>query len=202
MASDEKHMENHQHQFEHDNADGWETQPPYQRPDEATEKRESFEKKVHGSCHCGQVQYWLSKDKPLASKYCHCIDCKKIHGAPFQWAAIFQKTDLAFENGVKGLRFYKTSSKKNEHVLPCKVGCAECGSWIMDEDKLPGSYQSPGRKMILVFPTLLNLDTPQLRENFQPQSHIFYPSRVVDIPDGKPKWTKLDESSELMKDEA
>jgi len=26
-----------------------------------------------------------------------------------------------------------------------------------------------GRNMVLLFPTLLNLDTPQLRENFQPQ---------------------------------
>ncbi|WZH47350.1 Mss4-like protein [Fusarium acuminatum] len=155
---DEKHMENHQHEFSHDNHDDWETQPPYTRPDDATKERENFE--------------------------------KKVHGAPFQWAAIFKKTDISFENGVKGLRFYKTSSKKNEHVLPCKVGCSECGSWIMDE----------GRNMILLFPTLLNLDTPQLRENFQPQCHIFYASRVVDIPDGKDKWTKLDEKSELMKD--
>ncbi|KAF5692310.1 hypothetical protein FCIRC_48 [Fusarium circinatum] len=187
---DEKHMQGHKHEFAHDNHDDWETQPPYTRPDEATEKRKNFEKKVHGSCHCGRVQYWLNSDKPLASKYCHCIDCKKIHGAPFQWASIFKKTDLSFENGVKNLRFYKTSTKKNEHVLPCKVGCAECGSWIMDE----------GRNMVLLFPTLLNLDTPQLRENFQPQCHIFYTQRVVDIPDGKDKWTKLDKDSELMED--
>lgn len=30
--------------------------------------------------------------------------------------------------------------------------------------------------------------------------HIFYPQRVVDIPDGKPKWTGLDKKSELMDD--
>lgn len=30
--------------------------------------------------------------------------------------------------------------------------------------------------------------------------HIFYTQRVVDIPDGKDKWTKLDKDSELMKD--
>lgn len=28
--------------------------------------------------------------------------------------------------------------------------------------------------------------------------HIFYSQRVVDIPDGKPKWTKMDEKSELI----
>jgi hypothetical protein len=30
--------------------------------------------------------------------------------------------------------------------------------------------------------------------------HIFYSRRVLDIPDGKPKWTELDEKSELMED--
>lgn len=70
-----------------------------------------------------------------------------------------------------------------------------------------------GRNMVLLFPTLLNLDTPELRENFQNQwvetefsvitltmsrCHIFYPQRVADIPDGKPKWTGLDDKSELM----
>ncbi|KAM5358120.1 hypothetical protein ACJZ2D_015587 [Fusarium nematophilum] len=112
-------------------------------------------------------------------------------GAPFQWAAIFNKTDLAFENGHEGLKFYKASTKRGEHGLPCKVGCAECGSWIMDE----------GRNMVLLFPTLLDLDTPELRENFEIQCHIFYPQRVVDVPDGKQKWTGLDRHSELM-DEA
>lgn len=28
--------------------------------------------------------------------------------------------------------------------------------------------------------------------------HIFYSQRVVDIPDGKPKWSKLDGKSELV----
>ena len=30
---------------------------------------------------------------------------------------------------------------------------------------------------------------------------MFYPQRVVDVNDGKPKWTGLDEKSELMDNE-
>lgn len=30
--------------------------------------------------------------------------------------------------------------------------------------------------------------------------HIFYSRRVVDIPDGKPKWDELDEKSDLIED--
>lgn len=52
----------------------WKTQPPYQEPDQ------NFNKALEGACHCGRVKYWLSQDKPLASKYCHCGDCKVIHG--------------------------------------------------------------------------------------------------------------------------
>lgn len=29
---------------------------------------------------------------------------------------------------------------------------------------------------------------------------MFYPSRVVDIPDGKPKWTGIDGQSDLCED--
>lgn len=54
----------------------WESQPPYkpasQRPDFVAEHR--------GSCHCGRVEYSLSRDRPLSSKYCHCRDCQVLHG--------------------------------------------------------------------------------------------------------------------------
>jgi hypothetical protein len=152
--------------------------PPYQGPDESSPEREKFEKKLRGECHCGQVVYWLSTDNPLDVKYCHCHDCQVLHGqllllptssrdtrlltllhttgAPFQLTAIFNKTDLAFENGTKGLHFYKTGTKRAEYNLPCKVSCNQCGTFILDE----------GRKMVLISPSPLNLQTKQQRANF------------------------------------
>ncbi|KAL0934846.1 uncharacterized protein CTRU02_209437 [Colletotrichum truncatum] len=166
----------------------WKTQAPYLPPDQATPEGEPFEKVMRGECHCGQVSYWLRRDRPLASKFCHCRDCQKMHGAPFQWAAIFHKEDLAFERGVDGLQFYKSSEHKAEHDLPCKVSCGKCGSRILDE----------GRNMVLLFPGLLHFDGKEKRERFDVQMHIFYGQRVVDMPDGKPKWSGLDEQSEQM----
>ncbi|KAH8122609.1 hypothetical protein ACSS6W_004369 [Trichoderma asperelloides] len=160
----------------------WKTKPPYQKPDQ------SFNKVLQGACHCGQVKYWLSKDGPLASKYCHCNDCKVIHGAPFQWAAIFHKSDMAFENGMENLRFYNSGSKSLEHELPCKVSCSQCGTLIMDE----------GRNMALLFPTLLLFQNEGQKKKFEVQCHIFYPQRVIDLPDGKPKWAGLDGKSKLV----
>ncbi|KJZ72125.1 hypothetical protein HIM_08498 [Hirsutella minnesotensis 3608] len=165
--------------------------PPYRTPDHMAKEQGGFEKKIRGSCHCGKIIYWISRDKPLAAKFCHCSDCKTIHGAPFQWAAIFHKTDMAFDGGIRGLRFYNSRTREAEHQLPCKVGCAYCGSSIMDE----------GRNMVLLFPTLLALDDEQ-RKDFKPQCHIFWSQRVVDIVDDLPKWEGLDEKSTLLEGKA
>lgn len=128
-------------------------------------------------------------------------------GAPFQWAAIFHKEDMQFENGVSGLSFYNSSQKLKERQLPCKVSCSFCHSPVMDE----------GRNMVLLFPELLDLGERgkkdfEVRYGFFQEPllfvliltaktnscHIFYSQRVVDIDDGKPKWSELDESSDLM----
>lgn len=172
----------------------WQHRPPYLPPaqldklDKEKSGRDApFSKKIEGTCHCGRVRYWLSSDKPLASKYCHCSDCQTLHGAPFQWAAIFEKHDLAFEHGVQDLAFYDSGKKAAAHALPCKVSCANCGSRIMDE----------GRNMVLLFPALLKFKgDEQLKKNFAPQMHIFYPQRVLDITDGTPKWAGLNDKSE------
>ena len=78
--------------------------------------------------------------------------------------------------------------------------------------------------MILLYPSLIHFKGNEAdRKNFAPRSiqssrpwfpaetctfvltsagscHMFYSQRVVDIPDGKPKWTGLNDSSDLMAD--
>jgi len=58
-----------------------------------------------------------------------------------------------------------------------------------------------GRNMILLFPTLIKFEGKREdMEKFAPSCHMFYPHRVVDIPDGKPKWSGLQNQSELIED--
>jgi len=161
---------------------------PYRIHDEA----EDFPVKWKGKCHCGAVRYELSRDKPLASKYCHCTTCQRMHGAPFQWAAIFHKEDINFTNGVNDLGWYDPTAKSTTHHLPCKVQCAYCRTPIMDE----------GRNMILLFPTLIEgINTKEGREAFKATCHMFYPERVVDIKDGLPKFKGLSDQSPLVDEE-
>ncbi|ORY65152.1 Mss4-like protein [Pseudomassariella vexata] len=165
--------------------ESWKQQPPYRHSKEDAAK---FDKKHEASCHCGRVKYWLSRDAPLVAKYCHCRGCQVLHGAPFQWAAIFHKEDMMFENGTDNLVFYQSGEQTLGHDLPCKVSCAYCRSPIFDE----------GRRMALLFPTLIKFANKAERDAFYPQCHIFYSQRVVDIPDGKPKWDGIDGEGSLL----
>ncbi|TPX23812.1 hypothetical protein DIZ76_013155 [Coccidioides immitis] len=166
----------------------WHDDPPY-----AVQPPEEFGTVYwRASCCCGQVKYQLNRKKPLDAKFCHCVGCQKLHGAPFQWAAIFHKSDINFLNGPRGLDFYQSGENLREHKLPCKVLCSHCHSPIMDE----------GRNVILLFPELIDLGEGQLKRDaldiFAPSCHIFYSQRVININDRKPKWEGLNGSSRRM----
>ncbi|EFW22757.1 conserved hypothetical protein [Coccidioides posadasii str. Silveira] len=92
----------------------WHDDPPY-----AVQPPEEFGTVYwRASCCCGQVKYQLNRKKPLDAKFCHCVGCQKLHGAPFQWAAIFHKSDINFLNGPRGLDFYQSGENLREHKLP------------------------------------------------------------------------------------
>ena len=61
-----------------------------------------------------------------------------------------------------------------------------------------------GRNMILLFPTLIEgINTDKAREAFRATCHMFYPQRVVDFEgDGRVKWEKIDNQSNILDDEA
>lgn len=71
----------HQHQAGNStdrDIDQWKHREPYAIHDH--DKNAKFDVKWEGSCHCGKVTYQLSRDKPLAAKYCHCTTCQRLHG--------------------------------------------------------------------------------------------------------------------------
>jgi len=167
--------------------DEWKTLAPYKIHDA---KSDTFKALYEASCHCGRVKYQLSRKKPLDAKFCHCRTCQTLHGAPFQWAAIFHKEDISFIHGHDDLVWYESGDKILEHRLPCKISCAYCRTPIMDE----------GRNMCLLFPTLIDFKSREEKRLFDPTCHIFYGSRVVDILDGKPKWSGINEHSKRLEE--
>ena len=148
----------------------------------------NFVVKYRAQCHCGTVRYEVCAD-PLDAKTCHCNNCQVIHGAPMQWAAIFRKADVRIVAGAESLRFYNSALQKPVRQLPCKVGCAKCGTWLADE----------GRRMWLAFPSLFEFGTPpKVPAAFRPSCHIFYQHRTMDVDDGLPRWSGHKQKSALL----
>ncbi|KAJ5948016.1 hypothetical protein N7466_001031 [Penicillium verhagenii] len=172
-------------------AEDWKHRPPYH-----THGHDTFGPiKWKGSCKCGKITYALNRDRPLNAKFCHCRGCQVMHGAPFQWAAIFHKDDVSFTKGSSGLAFFSAAHNSQKYDNPTKVSCSFCHTLIMDE----------GRNMCLLFPQLIHLegssDERRKRlEEFKPTCHIYYEQRMFDVPDGRPKWSEMDEHSQLLDD--
>jgi hypothetical protein len=134
--------------------------------------------KYRAQCFCGAVKLEVRAD-PVDSKICHCRQCQSLHGAPFQWAVIFEKSDVRFVRGTEGIYFYSAESAAAGHALPCKLSCATCRSPIADE----------GRRMFLAFGPLFDFGfPPEVPPAFEPTCHIFYGTRVIDVPDSRPKY--------------
>ncbi|KAF9479772.1 hypothetical protein BDN70DRAFT_833912 [Pholiota conissans] len=155
------------------------------RPPYSLDQTKPFKKRYEGSCFCKKVQFDIATDAPLDAKFCHCPTCQKLHGAPFQWAAIVEKNDVHFTSGKDQLIFWNSEEKSQEYHLPCKVSCNNCRTPIMDE----------GKNMLMLFPTLIHFKNSEDQRKFYPTCHIFYASRAMDIKDGLPKFEKHKGSS-------
>ena len=68
----------------------WKHRAPYR----IHESNGDFNALYDGSCHCGKVQFSLSREKPLASKFCHCTTCQRLHGTRFFFLFEFSRAGL------------------------------------------------------------------------------------------------------------
>ena len=153
----------------------WKSKPPYGRAGQT----DDFDARYRARCYCGAVAYEV-RDDPVAAKICHCRACQTLHGAPFQWAVIFHKHDVRFVRGLDALYFYNSERDTTGRDLPCKLSCRHCRSPIADE----------GRRMFLAFGPLFDFGAPPaVPPAFEPTCHIFYGSRVIDVDDGRPKFS-------------
>ena len=55
--------------------------------------------------------------------------------------------------------------------------------------------------MWMAFPTLFDFEGRKIPKSFQPDSHIFYAERCMDVNDGMPKWSGFEGKSNEMEEE-
>jgi hypothetical protein len=58
---------------------------------------------VTGGCLCGDVRL-SARGRPYRVGLCHCLDCRKHHGAVFHASAIFPETAVTVEGGTREYR--------------------------------------------------------------------------------------------------
>ncbi|MEJ5080994.1 MULTISPECIES: GFA family protein [unclassified Ochrobactrum] len=75
-------------------------------------------KKFTGGCLCGCVRFEASGD-PYRVGVCHCLDCRKHHGALFHASAIFPESAVVIEG--------ETSSYEGRYF------CPSCGSSVFSK---------------------------------------------------------------------
>ena len=90
-----------------------------------------------GGCLCGSVRF-VATGRPNRIGLCHCLDCRKHHGALFFAAAIFPQESVSVEG--------ETSDYRGRHF------CPRCGSSVFarsaDEIEVHlGSLDAPDQMM-------------------------------------------------------
>lgn len=68
-----------------------------------------------GGCLCGDVRF-VAKGRPYRVGICHCLDCRKHHGALFHASAIFPQDAVKIEGGT--------------HEYEGRHFCPRCGSSV------------------------------------------------------------------------
>jgi hypothetical protein len=97
---------------------------------------------VHkGGCACGKVRFEAS-GTPYRVGVCHCLTCRKAHGAPFNFYAVFPIDAVTVSGEV-------TAFASSEHSQ--RYSCASCGApvystWGRDDEfyLYPCSFDEPG----------------------------------------------------------
>jgi len=98
--------------------------------------------KVHkGGCACGKVRF-EARGKPYRIGVCHCMTCRKVHGAPFNFYVVFPRDAVTVTGEV-------TVFESSEHGR--RYSCRACSAPVYshydipDEiDLYPGSFDDPG----------------------------------------------------------
>lgn len=88
-----------------------------------------------GGCSYSAIRFSTSKT-PLRVGVCHCLDCRKHHGAPFYAAAIYSVEDVTITGDAK--------------AYEGRYFCSECGSSVFaitdNEIELHlGSFDEPNQ---------------------------------------------------------
>ncbi|KAG2011323.1 DUF636 domain-containing protein [Coprinopsis cinerea AmutBmut pab1-1] len=83
-------------------------------------------KTYDGNCLCGGVA-WQIQGEPFTYVICHCVNCKKSGGGPFQANAFFKPQNVNVIKGKDLVKDYVDGDTKSGNAIT-RSFCSNCGS--------------------------------------------------------------------------
>eukprot|EP01006_Ploeotia_vitrea_P061027 TRINITY_DN77086_c0_g1_i1.p1 TRINITY_DN77086_c0_g1~~TRINITY_DN77086_c0_g1_i1.p1 ORF type:complete len:207 (+),score=16.60 TRINITY_DN77086_c0_g1_i1:67-621(+) len=162
--------------------------------------------KLEGSCYCKSIQFTIDTDAtPIWCCYCHCVECRKAHGAPMY--STFTVEGTSFH--IKGEEAVKWKVDKMADGKPAQWGmkrcfCPKCGTRVFNESALPKAVAVQMGKMkeddereflpiVGTFHALVFDKEADIPEKWKPQSHAWVSEAlfpVLQLKDGLEKHSK------------
>eukprot|EP01098_Paradermamoeba_levis_P007601 TRINITY_DN3153_c0_g1_i2.p1 TRINITY_DN3153_c0_g1~~TRINITY_DN3153_c0_g1_i2.p1 ORF type:complete len:152 (-),score=42.89 TRINITY_DN3153_c0_g1_i2:167-622(-) len=133
-----------------------------------------------GGCFCGAVAFHI-QGTPFFNVYCHCTICQKTSGAPYLRISGFKPDDVKLTKGSE-TDLVPFNTTKNLIRYRCKHCQGPVfNQWIDTTSLFPFRGITHGTL------THQSAASPAI----QPQQHIYYGTRMVDVKDGLPKFEGL-----------
>lgn len=123
-----------------------------------------------GNCFCGNVEFELSGE-PLLIGYCHCNSCREWSGSPVNAFTLWKKEQFNILNGKENVSTFSKTPKCDRYW------CNNCGGNLFTELTQKG--------IVDVFAGVIR------NFEFNPQLHVHYQEKVLQIKDGLPKYRDL-----------
>lgn len=115
------------------------------------------EQKWNGECHCKKIKYQVN-GKSHFEFFCHCEDCRKIHGGGRLPGMVFPKTALSFEGNPKVYQYTGGSGQAIELFF-----CSDCSTSLF-------AFPLQHEEIVVIRANSLCLEDSN---RFQPQKSIF-----------------------------
>lgn len=95
-----------------------------------------------GGCLCGQVRF-ITTGRPFRVGICHCLDCRKHHGALFHASAVFPSRAVTLQGQTHDFRERHFCPRCGSSVFSRTGDEIEINLGSLDEtDQLVPSYES------------------------------------------------------------
>ncbi len=126
---------------------------------------------IQGGCQCGKVQY-EAKSAISDLSHCHCLMCRKLHGAAFATFAGVARDTFRWSAGEDVLKTYPSSDTSD------RLFCGNCGSQLL-------VFYKPEPDVVY-----LTMGTVDDNPDRPPAYHQFVSSKAPwhEITDGQPQF--------------